>query len=115
MNDTFENRFNNLVKRSKKGCWLWKGTPKSVYGRVSLDGRKVYAHRVAYEMWVGPIPNGCIIHHKCGNTRCVRPSHLQAIGQGENVAEMLQRRQYIKAIERLEKEVRKLRQQLEEK
>ena len=66
-------------------------------------------------MWVGPIEPTTVIHHKCGNPRCVRPSHLQAVSQADNIAEMLERQVYLRAIRRLEAEVRKLRQELKGK
>lgn len=68
------------------GCWAWNGTslPRG-YGLTSYHGRNVLAHRLSYELFVEPIPAGLIVDHKCRNPRCVRPDHLQAISQQENV------------------------------
>lgn len=67
------------------GCWLWTGarSRRNGYGffRVSThapDGSR-FAHRVAYELTVGPIPDGLQIDHLCRNTGCVRPDHLEAV------------------------------------
>lgn len=109
-----EQRFNKYVRRTRK-CWHWTGTPKNRYGKFYVDGRREYAHRVAYQLWVGDLPDYAVVHHTCGNSKCVRPSHLQAITQANNVAEMLERHAYIKAIYRLETELRRLRKQLKEK
>lgn len=108
---TVEQRFNRFVKRTRR-CWLWTGTPGSTYGHFKLDGRRQYAHRVAYLMWVGELDESCVVHHTCGNPRCVRPTHLQQVSPLHNTAEMIERQTYLKAIRRLEDEVRKLRQEL---
>lgn len=43
------------------------------------------AHRVAYELCIGPIPTGLTIDHLCRNTRCVNPKHLEAVTLRENI------------------------------
>ena len=68
------------------GCWLWLGAVNhSGYGRLYAERRDSRAHRVAYEICVGPIPSGMVIDHLCRNKRCVNPAHLEAVTQGENV------------------------------
>lgn len=71
-------------------CILWQGPrttsrPGLVYGRTSVNGRRLYAHRVAYEQVHGPIPAGLVIDHLCRNTLCVRVSHLEAVPNRTNV------------------------------
>lgn len=67
-------------------CWEWTGYVASHgYGKLTRDGVEVYAHRVAYEIAVGPIPDDCVIDHLCRNTICVRPGHLEAVPQAVNV------------------------------
>jgi hypothetical protein len=69
-------------------CWLWQGATSRGYG--TLTGNKAvhkqtwYAHRLAYEWFVGPIPEGLRIDHLCRNTRCVNPEHMEPVTGGEN-------------------------------
>jgi hypothetical protein len=55
------------------------------YGRLGVNGRTVGAHRVAYEVWVGPIPDGFDIDHLCGVRDCIEPTHLEAVTHRENL------------------------------
>lgn len=70
------------------GCWVWTGPLNDKgYGRFRADEGKVYAHRVAYEKFVGPIPVGMDILHKCDVPRCVNPAHLFLGTQADNNAD----------------------------
>lgn len=67
-------------------CWLWTGpTLNTGYGTIRHEGRDTLAHRVAYELAVGPIPNGLTIDHLCGNLLCCRPDHLEPVSRRENI------------------------------
>jgi hypothetical protein len=60
-----------------QGCWLWSGTLRSDgYGVVRIHGRIWRAHRLTYLNFVGPIPAGHDVLHKCDVRRCVNPTHL---------------------------------------
>lgn len=67
-------------------CWEWMGArnPKG-YGIFGTKGKNVYAHRFAWEILVGPIPDGLIIDHRCKNTPCVNPDHLEPVTYSENI------------------------------
>jgi hypothetical protein len=68
-------------------CWLWTGyTTDKGYGLISVEGRTVMAHRFAYELLVGPIPDGYDLDHRrtCPK-RCVRPTHLRPATRSQNV------------------------------
>lgn len=59
------------------GCWLWLlATNKGGYGEVDLIQGETYAHRVAYVLFIGPVPPGWFVCHKCDHPRCVNPQHL---------------------------------------
>jgi hypothetical protein len=73
-------------------CWMWKGTSRDKrYGSFYWgpdDGdypRMRTAHRVAYELCIGPIPAGLEPDHLCENKLCVRPDHLEPVTHEENI------------------------------
>jgi len=68
------------------GCWEWLGGRDSNgYGALYFRGRVRAAHRVAHELFIGPIPEGLHIDHLCRNPRCVNPEHLEGVTNRENV------------------------------
>ena len=88
---TFEERFWAKVDtRDFNGCWIWTaGRFKTGYGAIWRDKNMDYAHRVAWEFLVGPIPAGMMIDHDnptfgCGNVLCVRPDHLEMVVCAKN-------------------------------
>lgn len=67
-------------------CWTWKAsTTTGGYGQFLVEGRLVHAHRVAYTLTVGPIPEGLELDHLCRNRRCVNPTHLEPVTRQENI------------------------------
>lgn len=59
------------------GCWLWNASTYPYgYGRFHLDGKTQYAHRVSYQLYVGEIPAGLFVCHKCDVKWCVKPDHF---------------------------------------
>lgn len=72
------------VSRQANGCWEWQGSRNNRgYGHTSGG----LAHRCSYEMFVGPIPVGQLILHKCNNRPCVNPAHLYPGSQKQNMAD----------------------------
>lgn len=68
-------------------CWEWLGAlGDSGYGTFGVSsGRSVQAHRFAYESFVGPIPEGALVDHRCRNRGCVNPQHLRLATNKQNM------------------------------
>lgn len=75
------------LPESPDGCWEWSASRHSSgYGQFYYNGRgNGFAHRFAYERFVGPIPSGLQIDHLCRNRTCVNPSHLEPVTAKENL------------------------------
>src|ERR1700756_806155 len=78
--------------RPTPSCWWWESSldPKG-YGRLWVGDKHVIAHRAVYEYYVGPIPAGLGLLHKCDNTRCVAPYHLVPGDQTANLQDASQK------------------------
>jgi len=77
-------------KKSHNECWEWTGNISACgYGRFHMYGTAVRAHRISYELFFGPIPEGLSVLHKCNNQSCVNPYHLYLGTQKENAADMV--------------------------
>lgn len=91
----------NLTKRLKSkihindnGCWCWTGAVFSKvngkYAQIRMTSNEKksclrYAHRVSYEHFVGPVPEGKELDHLCRNTLCINPQHLEPVTHKENM------------------------------
>lgn len=79
-----EERFWAKVDKTD-ACWLWTAATTRGYGQFGFEGRVQLAHRVAWTLLVGPIPDGLTIDHLCKVKHCVNPAHLEPVTIRENI------------------------------
>lgn len=91
MERTFEARMNNY-EVLKNGCWKWLGDAfeKSGYGRLTVEGKSISAHRASYMFHKGDIPEYLIVLHspQCTTRLCINPDHLRLGTHDENMTDM---------------------------
>jgi len=75
---------------NKNECWIWRGYKnRHGYGQMTLrGGRNEYSHRLSYNLFVGAIPKGKCVLHKCDNPPCINPDHLFLGTRKDNVTDM---------------------------
>lgn len=91
---TPEERFSAKYTVKPNGCWVWTGAKVGLsfnYGKFWYKGAYDKAHRAAYKMFVGDIPKGLWVLHKCDTPECVNPNHLFLGTRIDNVADMLRK------------------------
>ncbi|MFF5842171.1 HNH endonuclease signature motif containing protein [Streptomyces massasporeus] len=77
-----------ILRRTDRSgeCWLWTGPlDRHGYAEIKISGRQRLAHRVAYETFIGPIPDGLVIDHRCRVRHCQNPDHLEPVTNRENL------------------------------
>ncbi|MFT7537446.1 MAG: hypothetical protein ACI85K_003405 [Hyphomicrobiaceae bacterium] len=77
---------------SEDGCWIWQGAIDSDgYGRVRRRGTTCSAHRFAYELFKGPIPEELCVMHRCDVPLCVNPTYPSLGTKADNSQDMLRK------------------------
>ena len=80
-----------VAKKGPKDCWPYYRTDAAGYGRLLRSGPYVYAHRVAWMLTKGTIPDGMEVAHACDVRNCCNPAHLFLATHDENVADMVKK------------------------
>ena len=91
---TTEQRFlaRVIIPKDLSKCWEWQACKNARgYGRIGVNGKIYYAHRISYLMFNGPLNADCVICHNCDNTSCVNPNHLKQGSQKDNLQDMAKR------------------------
>lgn len=84
-------RLNSRIGGTYLRCWIWQGAVGSNgYGHIWLQGKACQVHRVAYEIWVGPLTCDDTVDHidVCRQPLCINPVHLEAVTSEENTRRM---------------------------
>lgn len=97
--DAVQRFWAKVNKNAPNGCWEWTGFRMKIggHGQMGSDkGRKlVLAHRFAWELENGPIPEGMEVCHHCDNGSCVRVSHLFLGSHADNMADMTNKGRHV--------------------
>lgn len=80
-------RIKKNIQLDANGCWIWlAATQVDGYAQMMLAGSTVgLAHRVSYQVFIGPIPEDLELDHLCRVRNCVNPEHLEPVTHAENV------------------------------
>jgi hypothetical protein len=78
-------RIKRDVVIDENGCWNWQRHSRGGYGRISIGGKESQVARIIFERYYGLVPSGMRVHHKCDNSGCCNPRHLEALDESELV------------------------------
>lgn len=83
------------VTQRPESCWEWQGARHGKgYGHIRISGKVEKAHRIAYEIAVGPIPDGMHVCHACDNPPCCNPKHLWLGTNEDNLLDRQSKRRH---------------------
>lgn len=87
--DALKRLYDNSIPVPESGCYIWLGgKDRSGYGFLSVRGKKTKAHRLAWELAYGVIPQGLCICHHCDVPLCIRHDHLFIGTHGDNMLDL---------------------------
>lgn len=94
MSAALRSRITERSKVNAEDCWVWQRALLNGYGRIAVDRQTRYAHRVSYEAFHGPIPDGYVVMHTCDNRQCVNPQHLVVGTPRDNALDMVAKQRH---------------------
>lgn len=90
-----ERFWRHVQRRGEEECWLWTGfLDKDGYGKLRIGNTNIGAHRFSYITFVGPVPEGVILRHKCNTPACANPNHVIPGTHLENMSDRLEAGNY---------------------
>lgn len=103
----------NIEVNPKTGCWIWKrGTNVNGYGVTTANGKRCLTHRAAYGVFVGPIPEGVHVLHRCDVASCINPEHLFLGTHTVNMQDMSRKGRHVGARKLEPSQILEIRQDL---
>jgi hypothetical protein len=85
-------RFGSKVVPVESGCHEWRSTlHRDGYGKFWFEGGQIPAHRMAYLLYRGEVPEGSWVLHTCDNRKCVNPDHLYLGDAKQNTKDRIER------------------------
>lgn len=86
------NKDGSFCEKLGSRCWEWMGgKTKDGYGSIGDNWKKIYTHRLVWELVNGPIPNKLCALHKCDNPGCCNPDHLFLGTKGDNIRDCIKK------------------------
>jgi hypothetical protein len=77
--------FSKVDFEGPNGCWVWKASSVKGYGQFKYKDYQRSAHKLSFEHFYGPVPDGLCVCHTCHNSLCVNPNHLKLGTDQDNV------------------------------
>ena len=97
MNILAQKLFERQIPEPNSGCWLWLlYCDEDGYGKMHYNYKKHLAHRLSYEAFIGPIPEGLDVCHKCDVPSCINPDHLWLGDAKANADDMVRKGRMVK-------------------
>jgi HNH endonuclease len=97
---SIEERLFSKYAKNENGCWIFAGyKDKKGYGHIGIaaegsDKKRVRAHRLSYSLFVGEIPDGMMICHRCDTPSCINPDHLFVGTAQDNTDDMFSKNRW---------------------